>query len=174
MQRVVITVGQRFGRLIAVKEMPKTAQGRRQWQFSCDCGTAKYVARIDHVRGGLIVSCGCHRKAAVAAAVRVANTTHGMTKTPEFKAWDAMLQRCLNPKNFSYSRYGGRGITVCKRWRSFENFYKDMGPRPHSKLSIHRIDNDKGYFPKNCKWATRAEQYANRTDAWITRRANIT
>lgn len=146
---------------------------RYYWQFRCDCGN-KCTVRIDHVRGGLIQSCGCLWTERFFSASREANTTHGMTKTPEFKVWDSMLQRCTNPKHAAYHRYGGRGIKICKRWRnSFENFYADMGLRPSPKHSIERIDNDRGYSPWNCKWATSKEQAANKRSAWIMRRKVI-
>lgn len=73
-----------------------------------------------------------------------------------------MRNRCLNPNNRSFARYGGRGITVCERWSDFANFLADMGERPHPKLSIERVDNEKGYEPGNCKWATAKEQANNR------------
>jgi len=79
---------------------------------------------------------------------------------PEHKIWDAMIQRCTNPKNPMYRRYGGRGINVCESWRVFENFYRDMGPRPNG-LEIDRICNDSGYEPSNCRWATRKQQQNN-------------
>jgi len=94
-----------------------------------------------------------------------------MTGTQEFKAWDSMLQRCTNPNHKSYSRYGGRGIRVCDRWHVFENFYADMGAKPYG-LTLERIDNDGGYTPKNCVWASWEAQYKNRRNAWIARRAN--
>jgi hypothetical protein len=87
---------------------------------------------------------------------------HGKTGTSEFYTWDSMRQRCLNPLSKPYKNYGGRGITICSRWKkSFINFLNDMGPRPSSNHSLDRINNNKGYTPKNCRWATRKEQASN-------------
>lgn len=93
------------------------------------------------------------------------NYKHGLTRkgsvVPEYKVWSGMIQRCSNPNNSAYSYYGGRGISVCKRWKSFENFYSDMCPRPFN-LTLERINNDLGYSPDNCKWATKKEQSKNK------------
>ncbi len=89
--------------------------------------------------------------------------THGMSKTTTYTIWKAIHQRCSNPNNDNYSRYGARGIAVCARWCSFENFLSDMGERPVG-MSIEREDNDKGYEPGNCRWATPLEQSRNRRD----------
>jgi len=87
---------------------------------------------------------------------------HGLSRTPEFTAWDHMIQRCHNENCSVYKWYGARGIVVCDEWRdSFLNFYKDMGPRPSNGHSLERVDNSKGYSPDNCRWATKVEQMNN-------------
>ena len=90
------------------------------------------------------------------------NRTHGMTNSPEWIAWARMKQRCYDPKIPWFERYGGRGIKVCERWQNFEKFFEDMGKKPTPKHSIDRINNDKGYEPDNCRWATQIEQQRNR------------
>lgn len=86
--------------------------------------------------------------------------THGMSGTPTHKSWTSMKSRCLNPNFPCYIDYGARGITVCEKWMSFENFLSDMGIRPDG-TTLDRIDNKKGYSPDNCRWATKIEQQRN-------------
>ena len=87
---------------------------------------------------------------------------HGLHGSPEWKSWMNMRARCLNPKAINYERYGGRGITICERWKSFESFYADMGPKPSPRHTLERKDNMRGYEPGNCIWDTPENQVNNR------------
>lgn len=96
-------------------------------------------------------------------------TKHGYAtnKTKAYIAWVGMRDRCNRENVSNYHNYGGRGITVCKRWDSFANFLSDVGEPPHGDYSIDRIDNNKGYSPDNCRWATRKQQNSNRRNVYI-------
>lgn len=107
---------------------------------------------------------------AFAIAGQLANTRHGhgrrdKKRSPTYRSWDKMIQRCTNPNDAHYSYYGGRGITVCERWRKFENFLADMGERPIGPgrgFTLDRYPNKNGnYEPDNCRWATWTEQMNN-------------
>lgn len=94
-------------------------------------------------------------------AFATGNIRHGLFHTRAWVSWNMMLQRCTNPKRDKYEYYGGRGIKVCERWLTFENFYADMGERPEG-WSLDRMDVNGNYEPGNCKWATKKEQANNR------------
>jgi hypothetical protein len=149
-------LGQRVGRLLVIEYAGSspTSQGAL-WKCRCDCGNV-VVRKGAYLRTAGTRSCGCLNLDRLHA-----RRTHG--SPPEHRCWDAMIRRCYSAKNPNYRYYGGRGITVCKRWRtSFEAFLTDMGPRPSAQHSIERIDNDRGYEPSNCRWGTKLEQMRNR------------
>jgi hypothetical protein len=153
-------IGSRIGSVVIIGQK-YTVGGKRVFnKVRCDCGK-EWDARRDALRSGQITSCGCKRTERFIAQ----NTKHGMTSRagvpPEYTTWADMIQRCHNENSAAYKYYGARGIAVCDRWKtSFKNFYDDMGPRP-SGTSIERINNDLGYEPGNCRWATHAEQMQN-------------
>lgn len=156
-------VGKRFGRLIAIE--PFRDKQRTYWKCICDCGNEKTTVR-ECLTAGFTKSCGCAQK----EGARDRRTSHGLSKSPEYKSWSGMRDRCLNENNDSYDNYGGRGITICQRWiDSFELFYADMGQKPGQNYSIDRIDNDLGYSPSNCRWATGETQGRNRRGLIKTR-----
>jgi len=144
--------GQRSGKLVAVEyDRP-----RRKWRCLCECGSFSLVT-VTAFRKRQIVSCGCWRKERPSPSL-----THGMTHSPEYYSWRAMKRRCLNPHASQFHHYGGRGITIDPRWiASFKAFLGDMGHKPSRQHSIERRDNNAGYGPDNCYWATQSEQAQN-------------
>lgn len=158
--RVIDQVGQRFGMLVVVAARSGIDGGQRIWTVRCDCGVQKDVL-AGNVRANRTVSCGCYRRISnVAAKTRHGHS--GANVSPEYRAWMHMRNRCSNPADASYSLYGDRGIRVCDRWSVFENFFSDMGARPSASHSLDRIDNERGYEPDNCRWATPKVQCRNR------------
>lgn len=157
-------IGERFGRLVLVSEVPQKRKWIRRALCVCDCGTFR-EAEIYHLKGGKIRSCGCLRD----EILKTSSITHGMNDTKVYRTWEHIKTRCLNKNDKSYPQYGGSGITVSSDWMTFENFYEDMGDPPSPKHSIDRIDNNKGYCKGNCRWATAKEQSRNqRTNLVIT------
>jgi len=145
--------GMRFGNLLC--ESP--SESRRGHSYSnckCDCGNTVVVKNSNLLTGN---STRCKPCASTESA-----TIHGMTGTRTHNSFKQMHNRCSNPKRYAAHRYIGRGIKVCERWSSFENFLADMGERPIGK-TLDRINNDGNYEPSNCRWATPKEQASNKS-----------
>lgn len=150
-------------RLTLVRVIP----GSRKALFLCECGVEKEINR-SNVKSGKVKSCGCylreHARANMEnnkAAFTGARASHGEFGSPTHRSWAAMIQRCTNKRRANFEYYGGRGISVCDRWRDFAAFLADMGPRPDG-TSLDRIDNSGNYEPGNCRWVTHKEQCNNR------------
>lgn len=146
--------GEKSGKLTAIKPHGSDKRGSALWLCRCDCGNESIVL-ASNFKKGQSKSCGCSRF----------EVKHGHAikndETSTYQTWLHMRQRCLNPCNDSYHNYGGRGISICSEWESFEQFLKDMGERPHG-LTIDRIDNSKGYFKENCRWTDKKTQLRNK------------
>ena len=154
--------GQKFGRLIVIKFVGTDHNQKSLWLCKCQCGKEKIFGG-SNLRNGNSKSCGC---------LRIENlikrqTKHSMAlstkRHPLYIVWKGMKARCLNPNEPSYPNYGGRGIAVCDEWLEFEPFAKWAFENGYDKsLEIDRIDNDKGYSPDNCRWATRSQNQLNK------------
>lgn len=144
--------GRWFGRLFVLSRAGSHRHARGShavWLCRCDCGKERTFLATNLVNGRT-ASCGCLRRDLV--------VTHGQSSSSEYSSWQEMKRRCENPKHESYVNYGGRGISVCEKWHSFDAFFADMGKKPSVEYTIERLDNHQGYEPSNCKWATHSEQ----------------
>jgi len=158
-------VGQFFGRLTVVEIAGLNTKQNVLWRCVCVC-SGEAVAPAYDLRGGKVKSCGCLVREG-------SNTKHGMARSGKkrsrlYSVWSSMLARCSNPRDRNYHHYGGRGIKVCKRWETFENFFVDMG-EPEVGLTLDRRNNNRGYTPSNCQWVLSSAQSRNkRTNVWVT------
>lgn len=152
--------GQKYSRLTVISFEGYNKHRQSTWLCICECGVEKIVLGAS-LKTGATQSCGCLNIEKISERF----TTHGHRKSKkrpsEYQVWASMIQRCTNPNVDKYKDYGGRGITVCDRWRDFENFLADMGKRTSKKHSIDRIDVNGNYELGNCKWSTRTEQVRN-------------
>ena len=165
MKYPTIKPGDQFGRLIVTEQVEQRPNGHIFWLCSFSCGSTSivydYALKIGHTQ-----SCGCWQKERASQT----KMQHGMSRrkkgehdTPEYRAWCKMKQRCLNPNNSEYARYGGRGITICQEFLdSFETWYAEIGPRPDPEYSLGRINNERGYEKGNIRWETKEQQDNNR------------
>jgi hypothetical protein len=165
-RKLVDLAGMKFGRWTVLALHPKRCAKAVRWHCVCDCGSERLVTG-PHLRHGQSRSCGCLRR----ETTKTLRTKHGQAKrdkrgkrTRIYSRWTSMLQRCNNPNNNSFANYGARGIRVCERWLSFENFFADMGHPPRGK-SLDRINVDGNYEPSNCRWASIFEQARNKRRA---------
>lgn len=173
MPKKVNILGEKYGRLTVLSEVepytsPSGKSKARKFLCQCDCGNQKEIVMRD-LRNGSSKSCGCLHKQIVSET----NFKHGHSKykgkrSRTYQIWSTLKDRCKNPNNREYSKYGGRGITYDPAWEDFENFLEDMGEAP-PKLSIDRIDNDGNYCKSNCRWTTQKVQANNtRRNKYIT------
>ena len=164
-RRVDIT-GLRVGYLTAIAFHASTPKGV-MWVVRCDCGREVLMEPSElkkQSKKGIQASCGCKRRETIGRR----NTKHGQSAHPLYAVWRSMLDRCSLPTHHAWRNYGGRGITVCERWKSFPDFFADVSPTYAPGLTLDRENNEGNYEPSNCRWATRAQQTSNmRSNVWI-------
>ena len=170
MGKLVDLTGQRFGKLVVVERAGSSISGFAMWRCRCDCGKIAIVIGRN-LRTGNTRSCGCLYVDERNTRLATINITHGATccgnRTRLYNIWSGMKERCYNHSAINYKNYGGRGITICTEWLHDFKAFRDwaLSHGYQEGLSIDRIDNDKGYSPDNCRWATAKEQRHNRRDS---------
>ena len=155
--------GRRYGRLTVISERGRRKDRHILWRCLCDCGNETVVSGTD-LRRGRAQSCGCLQREKAAISPAMTLRTHGQSKTRLYHTWYGMRYRCNSTNSKDFPNYGGRGITICDEWRNDFAAFRDwaMSNGYRDDLTIDRIDNDKGYSPDNCRWATIAEQNRNK------------
>lgn len=157
MSRLIDLTSKRFDRLVVIKLVGRNKQRNCNWLCMCDCGKEKVVSSR-YLRNGDTRSCGC-------LFSEGNNTKHGHANAGKisrtYQSWENMIARCENINNPAYNNYGGRGVAVCERWKKFENFLEDIGEMP-DRYQIDRINNNRGYYKGNCRWATSTQQSRNK------------
>lgn len=148
--------GEVFGRLTAHRVVRRNKHNQLIWSCTCECGNETEALGF-LLRRGETQSCGCLKRETIAKV----NYRHGRTRTKIYAIWHSMMQRCYDNNSHAYQRYGGRGIEVCDKWKSFDGFYADMGEKPDG-MSLERINNDGNYSPDNVVWASDKAQANNR------------
>lgn len=155
--RKIDLTGQRFGRLV-VLSFNESVNGSPKWNCLCDCGKEVVCYGSNLKKKGHTTSCGCYSSERTS---EVRSTKGGASKNPLWGVYKQMVERCHKIDSPSFYNYGARGLTVCDRWlESAFNFYEDMGPCPEG-MSLERVDNNKGYSPDNCTWASKSMQQFN-------------
>lgn len=161
--------GHKYGRLLVIRPIGRNKHLQIIWECLCECGNLTKTLATK-LKSGRAVSCGCINKERLIKM----HTTHNLSKSPLYKKWKIIRNRCNNPKHEHYKYYGGKGIKMCDRWNDFNNFYDDMFPTYKKGLTIERINPNGGYQPDNCKWDTVKNQARNKTNNRIITYKGIT
>lgn len=165
MSRPIIDItGKKFGRLLVWKFEGIDEHRRANFLCLCNCGAERVIPGIS-LRDGTTRSCGCLRRER-ACTIAAKNIKHGHARRTvvndrTYFSWKCMIQRCTNPAATGFKNYGGRGVRVCRRWRTFKNFYIDLGKRPIG-TTLGRFNDSGNYCPSNCQWMTPSTQVRNR------------